>query len=79
MAMLVGGTGSGVRYSDRDWQQLGSAMVALADSQGIQWLLTTSRGTCPQAPTTLRRYLNEQNCFLAVSLMGRMAPIPMRF
>lgn len=59
-AMLIGGDGAGVRYTDDDWQRLGRAMNALAATQGIEWLVTTSRRTPVTAESILQQTLDPK-------------------
>ena len=73
-AMLVGGDGSGLRYQESDWHQLGQAMAAVATRHGIQWLLTTSRRSGQLAGEILGSYLNEQNCLSSIVYQGASSP-----
>ncbi|MCP5208702.1 MAG: mitochondrial fission ELM1 family protein [Hahellaceae bacterium] len=43
--MIIGGEGAGFTYGEQDWKALAEAMVSLSQSQGIKWLITTSRRT----------------------------------
>lgn len=65
-AMLIGGDGAGVHYSQSDWQQLAKALNALANKHGIQWLVTTSRRTPTEAETVLQQMLNPDAILQAV-------------
>lgn len=73
-AMLVGGDGSGLRYQESDWHQLGQAMAAVATRHRIQWLLTTSRRSGQQAGEILGSYLDEQNCLSSIVYQGASSP-----
>ena len=71
--MLVGGPGSGYRYSDDDWRALVVAMAQLSRRYGIRWLLSTSRRSAGAAEI-LRHGLNEENCFASIYYRGPDSP-----
>ena len=56
-AMLIGGDGAGVAYTQADWQQLAEQMNTLAREHQIQWLVTSSRRTSAEAELILQQYL----------------------
>lgn len=51
---LIGGDGSGYRYSPRDWSNLAKALERLAAENGVRWLLATSRRTGAAGERILR-------------------------
>ena len=59
-AVLLGGDGSGYRYTVEDWQQLAEAMNTLSRQHRVVWLLTTSRRTGRRGETTLQSLLQPQ-------------------
>lgn len=73
-ALLIGGDGSGIHYSEADWHALGRMLVHLARRQGVQWLVSTSRRSPAAAVKVLQHYLNEQNCLSAVFYKGPDSP-----
>ncbi len=42
-SLLVGGTGAGYHYTEKDWLMLAEGMRRLAEIHQIKWLITTSR------------------------------------
>lgn len=56
-AVLLGGDGSGYRFTNADWQNLAVAMNALSQQYDVVWLLTTSRRSGTNAEATLKRLL----------------------
>ncbi len=52
--VLIGGDGSGYRYSLRDWADLGKVLERVAVTHGIRWLLATSRRTGAVGERVLR-------------------------
>ena len=56
-AVLVGGDGSGYRFTNADWQALAAAMNALSQQHRVVWLLTTSRRSGVNAEALLKRLL----------------------
>ena len=59
-AVLLGGDGSGYRYTVEDWRQLAEAMNSLSQQHEVVWLLTTSRRTGKRGERTLQRLLSPQ-------------------
>ncbi|HHH43585.1 MAG TPA: hypothetical protein ENK49_05555 [Gammaproteobacteria bacterium] len=57
--MLVGGDGAGYRYREPDWRALAKLMQKLAESQGIRWLLVSSRRTGAEAEQRLTGMLDQ--------------------
>lgn len=53
-AALIGGDGSGYRYSSRDWADLAAVLEQVAAARGIRWLLVTSRRTGADGERVLR-------------------------
>ena len=52
--LLVGGDGSGYRYSEQDWQNLVQSLDALARKNGIRWLISTAPRSGPFVEQVLR-------------------------
>lgn len=59
--VLIGGDGSGYRYSRNDYQEMAAAMLGLARKYGIRWLLTTSRRTGKTNENYLKTLLSDSN------------------
>ncbi len=57
-AMVIGGTSVSHRYVAADWDALAASMNALAQREGIRWLVTTSRRTGAIAEARLRASLS---------------------
>ena len=57
-AVLLGGNGSGYRFSSEDWQGLGAALNTLSERHNVLWLLTTSRRTGVKAEQLLQGALD---------------------
>lgn len=55
--MLIGGNGAGYEYTSIDWQALATAMQSLAAKNNIQWLVTSSRRTDPEAESIIEANL----------------------
>lgn len=60
--MLLGGEGSGFTYSDEDWKRLKQAMIALAEQQGIRWLVSSSRRTPSEGEALLADAQLQEYC-----------------
>jgi mitochondrial fission protein ELM1 len=56
-AMLIGGKSRSHDFQDADWKNLAAGMTDLAKSEGIRWLVTTSRRTGKEVETKLRDLL----------------------
>lgn len=56
--MILGGASKSHRYTETDWLMLGQRMNELAASEGIRWLVTSSRRTGVEAETALKGALN---------------------
>ena len=59
--MACGGNGAGKIYRREHWRRLGEWMNAIAESQGIRWLVSTSRRTGAVAEQALRGALAPDN------------------
>ena len=59
-AAVIGGASRSHRYQPEDWRQLAQSMNALADREGIRWLITTSRRTGAEAETILRETIPQK-------------------
>lgn len=55
--MLIGGKSRSHDFQDADWQQLAEGMTGLAKSEGIRWLVSTSRRTGKEVECKLRELL----------------------
>lgn len=58
--MLIGGSSRSHTYRVDDWRHLAQAMNALAETHGIQWLVTTSRRTGAECEAILRAELRAE-------------------
>lgn len=58
-ALLIGGDGAGLYYTEQDWINLADMMNRIAQQFNIQWLLTTSRRTPVIAEQILAQNLQE--------------------
>jgi len=56
-SMLIGGKSRSHDFQDADWQKLAEGMTALAKSENIRWLVTTSRRTGKDVESKLRDLL----------------------
>jgi mitochondrial fission protein ELM1 len=56
-AMLIGGKSRSHDFQDADWEKLAEGMTDLAKSEGIRWLVTTSRRTGRLVEAKLRDLL----------------------
>jgi mitochondrial fission protein ELM1 len=56
--MIIGGASRSHRFCEKDWVNLAAGMNALAQREGIRWLLTTSRRTGAAAEAVLKKRLN---------------------
>ena len=65
-AMLIGGSSASHRFTRADWLALGAAMNRLAVSNGIRWLVSTSRRTGGDAESALREALRPESIAAAV-------------
>ncbi len=65
-AMVIGGSSPTHRFQMSDWDDLGAAMNAMARSEGIRWLVTTSRRTGAEAEARLRAALAPEVVAAAV-------------
>lgn len=57
-AMIIGGASRSHRFMVQDWLDIAKGMRTLAQRENIQWLLTTSRRTGPEAERILRDHLD---------------------
>jgi mitochondrial fission protein ELM1 len=57
-AMVIGGSSRSHPFARKDWEALASGMNALAQRNGIRWLLTTSRRTGSVAESILKTQIN---------------------
>ncbi len=60
-ALLVGGNGAGYVYQESDWSALARWANAVAEQEGIRWLITTSRRTDPQAERILSEHIQPDH------------------
>jgi mitochondrial fission protein ELM1 len=65
-AMLIGGKSRSHDFQDADWENLAKGMAQLAESEGIRWLVTTSRRTGKELETKLRELLPPETVADAV-------------
>jgi mitochondrial fission protein ELM1 len=65
-AMVIGGASVSHRYSMQDWDALASSMNALANREGIRWLVTTSPRTGAEVEARLREKLTAGSVAEAV-------------
>ncbi len=56
-SMLIGGKSRSHDFQNTDWQKLAEGMTALAKSESIRWLVTTSRRTGKEVEAKLRDLL----------------------
>lgn len=64
--MVIGGSSPTHRYRMSDWDDLAAAMNAMARSEGIRWLVTTSRRTGTEVEARLRAALVPEAIAAAV-------------
>lgn len=55
--MLIGGKSRSHEFQDADWENLAKGMARLAGTEGIRWLVTTSRRTGKELEAGLRELL----------------------
>ncbi len=55
--LLIGGDGAGFHFAAEDWHRLAAEATELARSQGLRWLVSTSRRTGAEAEAVLREQL----------------------
>lgn len=65
-AMVIGGSSATHHFQMSDWDELGAAMNTVARSEGIRWLVTTSRRTGSEAEIRLRAALASEVVAAAV-------------
>jgi mitochondrial fission protein ELM1 len=64
--LIIGGSGSGYKYRDKDWHQLSTWANDACKNFNIQWLITTSRRTGTTAENILRSKITPENIAYAV-------------
>lgn len=67
--LLVGGDGSGYRYTPQDWLALGDALQILAKKHNIRWLVSTSRRTDSEGIKILRERC-DSDCVVSAIWYG---------
>lgn len=55
--LLIGGDGAGFHFDVQDWHRLAAEAAELARTQGLRWLVSTSRRTGAEAEAVLREQL----------------------
>lgn len=65
-AAIIGGASVSHRYNREDWHSLGLALTALAEKEGVRWLLTTSRRTTAAAEQILRASIGSHTLARAI-------------
>lgn len=66
MAVLIGGSGAGYQYTERDWLVLGEVLNKICQQQECNLLLTTSRRTGVEAEAVLKKTINAETIADAV-------------
>jgi mitochondrial fission protein ELM1 len=62
-ALIVGGDGAGFSYSNQDWMRLGQLINSIAETEGIKWVVTTSRRTGKDAENLLKASIEDANIY----------------
>lgn len=77
-AMLLGASGAGYDYQEKDWQALVEGMKALS-TQGVRWLLTTSRRTGSVTEALLKKMIPSEILKEAIWFQDNPAKVMDRF